>query len=317
MGVQGVEQARKGFVAARLRPRLALTREALAGYLLIAPAILYILVLVGYPFLLALYFSVSDATVASVETKFVGLTNFAHLFDEPSFRKGLQNSLIFTFGSAAVKGLLGTGLAFLLLRPLRGKKVLRAFVMLPWTLPISLSILGWRWMFDPQFSVINYTAARLGLIHRPYPDWLGDPVYAFIAVLITNIWRGFPFGAVIVLAGLTSIPPDILDAAKIDGASWFQRWRFVITPIIAPILFIGLIFDVVFTLGDLTVVYNLTKGGPVSANGNATDVLPFMAFQTGILGGDLARGAATSLFLFPMLLLGIVIFLRSLHRRDF
>jgi multiple sugar transport system permease protein len=298
--------------AAGARLRQALGPDAVLGYALLSPAVLYILALVGYPFLLALYFSLSNATVAGGDVEFVGLANYLDLLSDSVFRKGLLNSLTFTFGSAVLKGVLGIGLAFLLLRDLPGKKIIRGFLMLPWTLPISLSVLGWKWMFDPQFSVINYLGRQIGLFSSPSPDWLGDPTYAFIAVLITNVWRGFPFGAVIVLAGLTSIPQDIWDAAKVDGAGFFNRWHSIVTPMIAPILFVGLIFDVVFTLGDLTVIYLLTNGGPM----NATDTLPTLAFRIGILGGDLARGAATALVLFPMLLVAIVVLLRLLRRRE-
>jgi multiple sugar transport system permease protein len=313
MAVRGVEQVQaRPVVTVRPATRFSLGPDALLGYLLISPAVLYILFLVGYPFVLALYFSVSNATVAAGETRFVGLTNYLNLVGDSVFRKALLNTFLFTLGSVVFKGILGIGLAFLLLRDMPGKQVIRGFLMLPWTLPISLSVLGWKWMFDPQFSVVNFVGSHLGLIQHPYPDWLGDPTYAFIAVLTTNVWRGFPFGAVVVLAGLTSIAPEIYDAAKVDGAGFFYRWHYIITPMIAPILFVGLIFDVVFTLGDLTIVYLLTNGGPM----NATDILPTLAFRTGILGGDLGRGAATALFLFPILLISVVFFLRILRRRE-
>lgn len=313
MVVHGAEQAPASrTVALRLGSRLHLGRDAALGYLLISPAVIYIAALVGYPFVLALYFSLSNATVSGGETHFVGLANYVALVGDSVFRKALLNSFAFTFISEVFKAILGIGLAFLLIREMPGKQLLRGFLMLPWTLPISLSVLGWKWMFDPQFSVLNYLAAHLGLIQHPYPDWLGDPTYAFIAVLITNIWRGFPFGAVIVLAGLTSIPPEIYDAAKVDGASFLYRWHYIITPMIAPILFVGFIFDVVFTLSDITIVYLLTNGGPM----NATDILPTLAFRIGILGGDLGRGAATALFLFPILFVSVVVFLRMLRRRE-
>jgi multiple sugar transport system permease protein len=167
-------------------------------------------------------------------------------------------------------------------------------------------------MFDPQFSVVNWVAGHLGLIRQPYPNWLGDPTYAFIAVLTVNVWRGFPFSAIIVLAGLTSIPADVLDAAKVDGANWWQRWNRIIVPMIAPILFVGLLFDIVFTFTDLSVVYLLTNGGPI----NATDILPTLAFRIGVLGGSLGRGSAIALFMLPVLLVTVIIMLRNLRRRE-
>jgi multiple sugar transport system permease protein len=289
-------------------PRL----DQVAPYVLVSPAAFYMVALVGYPFFLALYFSLSNASVQQSVASFVGLENFGAALADPLFRNALLNSFIFTLGSGIVKGILGTGLAFLLLRPFPARKVIRGFLMLPWTLPIALSILGWKWMFDPQFSVINWTAGHLGLIHEPYPNWLGDPLYAFIAVIVVNVWRGFPFSAIIVLAGLTSVPSDIIDAARVDGASWWQRWNRVIVPMIAPILFVGLLFDAVFTFADLSVVYLLTNGGPI----NATDILPTLAFRTGILGGSLGRGSAIALFMVPLLVLAVVLMLRNLRRRE-
>ena len=269
--------------------------------------------LVGYPFCLALYFSLSNASVQESVGTFTGLDNFLAVAGDSVFQRALLNSFIFTFGSGVVKAILGTSLAFLLLRPFRARKVIRGFLMLPWTLPIALSILAWKFgMFDPQFSVVNWTAAHLGLIHEPYPNWLGDPIYAMVAVMTVNIWRGFPFSAIIVLAGLTSIPSDIIDAARVDGANWLDRWHSVMVPMIAPILFVCLLFDVVFTFTDLSVVYLLTNGGPI----NATDILPTLAFRTGVVGGSLGRGSAIALFMLPLLVVAVIVMLRTLRRRD-
>jgi len=288
-------------------------RKSFVPYMLVSPALLYMLALLGYPFFLALYFSVSNASVQESVGTFVGLRNYANVVGDAQFQKALLDSFLFTFGSMIVKGVLGISLAFLLLRQFPARKVVRGFLMLPWTLPIALSILSFKFgMFDPQFSVVNWVGAHLGLLHSPYPNWLGDPVYAMIAVMTVNIWRGFPFSAIIVLAGLTSIPPEIIDAARVDGANWWQRWQKVIVPMIAPILFVGLTFDVVFTFTDLSVVYLLTNGGPI----NATEILPTLAFRTGVLGGDLARGSAIALFMLPLLVVMVVVMLRSLRRRD-
>jgi multiple sugar transport system permease protein len=286
--------------------------EVIAGYALVSPAILYILVLVAYPFFLALYFSLSNVTVAGGYGGFVGLANYLSIIHNPVFIKALENSLSFTFFAEIGKAVLGIGLAFLLLQTLRGKKIIRGFLLIPFTMPLPLALLGWKWMYDPQFSVINRVFGdMLHIMHHPYPVWLGDPIFSWFAILIVNIWRGFPFAAVIVLAGLTSIPKDILDAAKVDGAGFFRTWHFVIVPLIAPILFIGLIYDVTFTLGDITVVNILTSGGP----DNSTEILPQLAYQNGIVGGNLASGAADALILFPLLLAGLILFLRMLFRR--
>jgi multiple sugar transport system permease protein len=308
----GVDKLDRLRLARRRGRRHPLGPDALWGLLLVSPTLLYVLLLVAYPFFLALYFSLSSVTVAGGDNGFVGLSNYGHLFQDPQFLTALRNSLSFTLFAEIGKGVLGIGLAFLLLETLRFKKVIRGFLMIPWTMPISLALLGWKWMYDPQFSVINWVLVHVIHFTGIPPDWLGDPIFSYIAILTVNIWRGFPFTAVIVLAGLTSIPRDILDSSRVDGAGWLRRWHYVITPLIAPILFIGLIFDVTFTLGDLTIVYLLTNGGPYGT----TEILPTIAYHTGILGGDLSHGAAAALLLFPLLLAGMIFFLRLLYRRQ-
>ncbi len=288
------------------------SREALIGYGLITPVVLYLLVLIAYPFLLSIYFSLSNVTVAGGDSGFAGLRHYQDLLTDEVFQKAIFNSLSFVVLAELGKAVLGIGLAFLLLRNMRGKKVVRGLLMLPWTLPISLSLLSWRWMFDPQFSTINWAIAQLHLMNPPYPDWRGDALWGYLGILIVNIWRGFPFSAIIVLAGLTSIPSDIYDAAKVDGAGFFRTWHYVITPMIAPIIFIGLIFDVTFTLGDLTIVYILTNGGP----GYATQIVPLLAWETGIQGGNLSSGAAMALIFFPFLFVAVALALRLLYRRQ-
>ena len=311
VGIEGRVGARAA--VGRVSPRRVPTLGHLAPYLLVSPALLYMALLLGYPFFLALYFSLSNASVQDSVGDFVGLKNYANVIGDEQFQKALLDSFLFTFGAGICKAILGTSLAHLLLHHFPARRVLRGFLMLPWTLPIALSILAFKFgMFDPQFSVVNWVASHLGIIHSPYPNWLGDPEYAMAAVITVNVWRGFPFSAIIVLAGLTSVPPDIVDAAKVDGANWWQRWNKVIVPMIAPILFVGLTFDVVFTFTDLSVVYLLTNGGPI----NATEILPTLAFRTGVLGGDLARGSAIALFMLPLLVAMVIVMLRSLRRRE-
>ncbi|PYM21152.1 MAG: ABC transporter permease [Candidatus Rokuibacteriota bacterium] len=297
--------------------RTPTARRYLFGYTLLAPAVLYVGLLVGVPFLFSLYLAMSDASVGSPVARFVGIENFASALENAVFYTALRNTIVFTVGAGILKGLLGTTLAFLLLQPFKGRKVIRALVVIPFTLPIAVSVLGWKWMFDSQFSVINWALSRLSLIGTygspDWPVWLGQPGLALLSVMFVNVWRGFPFSAIVLLAGLTSVPPEILDAAKVDGASFLQRFRKVIVPMIAPILFIGSAFDTVFTLSDLSIVYLLTNGGP----DGATEILPTLAYNTGIRGGALGRGAAISLFLFPLLLPAIILLLRTLRRRQY
>jgi multiple sugar transport system permease protein len=312
-------------VAVTVRGRVGVTpgwrtptiRRYVFGYTLLAPAVLYVGLLVGVPFLFSLYLAMSDATVGDPVARFVGLENFGAALQMSAFWIAVKNSLLFTIGAGILKGLLGTTLAFLLLQPFRGRKVVRALVVIPFTLPIAISVLGWKWMFDSQFSVINWALSRLHLIgayaSADWPVWLGQPHLALFSVMFVNVWRGFPFSAIVLLAGLTSVPPEVLDAAKVDGATFMQRFQKVIVPMIAPILFVGTAFDTVFTLSDLSIVYLLTNGGP----DGATEILPTLAYNIGIRAGALGRGAAISLFLFPFLLPAIVVLLRTLRRRQY
>ena len=287
------------------------------GYALLAPAALYVSLLVAVPFLFSLYLALSDASVGEQMASFVGLENFRAALEMDTFWIALRNSVAFFVMAAILKSILGTSLAFLLLQNFRGKKLVRALVVIPFTLPIAISVLGWKWMYDSQFSVFNWVLSRLGLIGAygtdSWPVWLGDPHLALLACVIVNVWRTFPFSAIVLLAGFTSVPPEVLDAAKVDGCTFFQRFRHVVAPMIFPILMVGFLFDTVFTLSDLSVVYILTQGGP----GNSTQILPVLAYQIGIQAGNLGRGAAIALFLVPLLAPVLFIFLRNLKRREY
>jgi multiple sugar transport system permease protein len=189
----------------------------------------------------------------------------------------------------------------------------RALIILPWAVPIALATVAWEWMFDSLYSVINWTLIALGLLSRANaPNWLGTPDLARICVILVNAWRFFPFAIVIFLAGITAVPQDVLDAATVDGAGFWRRNYQIIVPIIAPIVVVGLIFGTVFTFTDLSIVYLLTMGGPVGA----TSVLGFQGFQVGILSGDVAHGAAISLFMFPVLFILVILMLRFIRRRE-
>jgi multiple sugar transport system permease protein len=291
-----------------------LERQEFLGPILVAPAILYIVLMVGYPFLLALYLAMSDANVATVGLgNFVGFDNFVALFQSPQFLIALRNTVLFTAVSAIFKGLMGTTLAFLLAENLPGTRVFRFIILLPWTVPIVLSAIAWKWVFDTQYSIINWIGHAAGLLRPGFnPNWLGDPTLAIISIIAVNVWRGFPFAAVILLAGMTSVSADVLDSAKVDGAGPIVRFRKIIVPMIAPVLFVGGLYDLVFTLNDMTIVYLLTRGGP----GDATHVLSSYAFLVGVQSGALGRGAAIALLLFPILLVIVFFALRALKRKD-
>jgi multiple sugar transport system permease protein len=303
-------------IAASRRParsRFFQDRPEIVGPLFILPAILYVAALVGLPFLLALYYSVSAFNIFNPSYAFVGLKNYLDVMDSEIFRRTLVNTLVFTIAAQIIGLLLGKIGAMLLMQEFPGRGIARALIVLPWAVPVSLATLAWVWMFDSLYSVINWTLIAAGLIDAANrPQWLGQEDLAMMAVVVVHAWRLFPFGVVIFLAGFTSVPKDVLDAATIDGAGFWRRNYQIILPIIAPIIVIALIFGTVFTFTDLSVVYLLTKGGPI----NSTQVLGSLAFQVGIMSGDVAHGAAICLFLFPFLLVAVVVLLRSLRRRE-
>ena len=295
------------------RFRFILDRRDVLGAVFLSPAILYVLLLVGVPFLLAVYFSVSAFTIYDPSWKFVGLDNFKEIIQDPVFRKTLANTFILTFGSQLLGLVLGKFGALLLMRPFPGRKFVRAVVILPWAVPIALATVAWQWMFDSLYSVINWTLIALGFITRAQaPNWLGTPELAMLSVIVVNAWRFFPFAIVIFLAGITAIPQDVLDAATVDGAGFWRRNYQIIVPMILPIVAIGLIFGIVFTFTDLSVVFLMTMGGPV----DATSVLGYKGFQVGIVSGDVSHGAAISLFMLPVLLVVVIAMLRFIRRRE-
>lgn len=295
------------------RFRFMLDRREVLETILIAPAIIYVLLLVGLPLLLAVYYSVSAYTIYNPTWQFVGLANFTQIIENPSFRETLGNTFVFTFGSQLLGLVLGKFGAFLLLRPFPGRKIVRALIILPFAVPVALATIAWQWMFDSLYSVINWTLIAAGIVTREdAPNWLGNPYLAMLCVIIINAWRFFPFAIVIFLAGITAIPQDVLDAATVDGAGFWRRNYQIILPMILPIVTIGLIFGIVFTFTDLSIVFLLTMGGPVGA----TSVLGFAGFQTGIVSGDVSHGAAISLFMLPVLLVVVIVMLRFIRRRE-
>ncbi|HTE56264.1 MAG TPA: sugar ABC transporter permease [Kofleriaceae bacterium] len=273
-------------------------RGYLLGAAMFAPAALYILLIIGVPFAMAFMYAFSDVTVGSEGMSFVGFDNFASILESPTFRKSLENSIIFTLASQALVLVGSTMLALALNKPFRGRKLVRFVLLLPWVAPISLGAIGWKWMLDSLYSVINWVLIHLHLVKEfDPPMWLGEPKLAMLSVILVHSWRLLPFSTVIILAGLTAIPKDIPEAAEVDGAGFWRTLFEITIPMMRPILNVALLFGIIFTFTDMTVVYVLTAGGPF----DSTQVLPSYAFTTGILSGDLAQGAAVSLFLVPLL----------------
>src|SRR5918911_832829 len=299
----------RGLAVPRPLTRLRIPRSV-AGYLLVLPAVVYVLALIGFPLVLGIWYSLTDVTVAR-EGHFVGLRNFLEATRDVTFFLAVRNTFIIATVATAAKITLSVALAFLLLGAFRGRSLLRTLFVLPWTIPIALSTIAWKWMFHSQFSVVNWILLKVGLIDQSI-QWLGTPFPAMFAVILVSTWRAVPFGAIVVMAGLTALPADVVDAARVDGANWWQRFQRVIVPLIAPILFIAVLFDLIFTLTELTVVFLLTGGGPV----DQTQVLANYALQVGVSGTQLGLGAAIALFMLPVLLALTIMALRTIARRE-
>jgi multiple sugar transport system permease protein len=293
--------------------RRRLERGSLLGALMIAPAIAFILVLVGGPLILAIYVSFTDATAGSLSGDFVGLDNFARALRSTIFRRAMWNTFLFTFASQVLVLLLGQLVANFLVKDFRGKWLLRMLILLPWAAPIALGAIGWKWIFDSLYSVLNWSLQAVQILSpAQFPQWLGEPNLALISIIGVHTWRILPFSTVIILAGLASIPRDIEEAALVDGASSWQKRIYVTLPMLLPIMTIALLFGIVFTATDMAVVYILTRGGPF----NTTHVVSSWAFQVGILSGSTSSGAAISLFLVPILVVVSVVMLRFARRID-
>jgi multiple sugar transport system permease protein len=316
----------------RGRWRYALEERRFLAPLLIGPAVLFVLLLVAGPLTLAIYLSMTDAIAGQLSGEFVGLDNFVNAWDDPNFRRALRNTILFTVFSQAIVLVCAGLIAHALLRPFRGKWILRFLILLPWAAPVPLSTLGWLWIFDSLFSVVNWTIVndifpgsptlelyRVWNAVTPWeidpfapPQWRGDPNLGLAAVTAVHAWRIIPFAVVIFLAGLASIPAEVDDAAKIDGATGLKKFWYVTFPLQLPIAIVAVLFGIVFTATDMAVVYILTQGGPF----NSTHMLTSWAYQTGINSGNLAEGAAISLYLLPVLVVvavGMLFFARKVE----
>jgi multiple sugar transport system permease protein len=292
------------------RPGVLEQRRFLAAAL-IAPAVLFILLLVGAPLALSIYLSMTDATAGSLSGEWVGLDNFRSEWSDPNFRTALRNTIVFTLLANAIVVGVAAVLAHFLIRDFRGKWFVRLLILLPWAAPVALSTIGWLWIYDSLFSVVNWVLKQLHLVDQfNPPQWLGEPNLALAAITSVHAWRLIPFATVIMIAGLASIPKEVDDAALVDGATGLRKLWFVTLPLQLPIALIAVLFGIVFTATDMAVVYILTRGGPF----NSTQMLPMWAFATGIQSGELGLGAAIALYLLPVLAIVSVLMLLAARR---
>lgn len=299
--------------------RYLLDRASVLGPLMLLPAVIYIIGLVGIPFALAIAYAFSDVTVGDQSIDWVGISNFRDIWKNDTFQTALRNSFLFAIVSQIIVIVLANILAMVLSSDFYGKRIVRFLILLPWTTPIALAVIGWLWTLDSVYSPLDAIMRELGLLG---PDtlfgpgrnmlWLAKEDLARLSVLTIHVWRTLPLATVILLAGLSSIPQDVKDAADVDGAGFWRQLVYIRIPLLIPIMVVAILYGIVFTFTDMTVVYILTRGGPI----DSTQVLASWAFFTGVEASNLAHGAAIALFLFPLLVVVALVMLRVAKRTE-
>lgn len=274
------------------------------------PGGLLLLLFMGYPFVLGIWLSMTDSRIG-VPGQFIGLTHFANLLSDSIFLQTARNTFIYAFVTVPFKAVFGLLLALLLNSKIPMQKAVRAGVLLPWIVPTALSSLGFMMLFDGVFSPFSWLAKQWGLIQTNI-NFLGDPNMAIISVMIANIWRGIPFFAISILAGLQAVPAELHEAAAIDGAGVFQRFMAVTFPVIKGVTLIATLYSIVWTFADFQLIYVLTKGGPA----NSTHIFGTYAYQVGTVAADIGQGAAIALYMFPVLAFFAILLLSYLRRND-
>src|SRR5919109_1622465 len=286
-----------------------LDNRTVLSFLFMLPAASILLVFLTYPLGLGVWMGFTDERIGRPGI-FIVLDNYVSLFDDDVFWLSVFNTLIYTIVATVAKFGLGLWLALLLNKAIPFKAFIRAIVLLPYIVPTVLSAIAFWWIYDPQFSIISWSLQKLGLIDQ-FIDFLGVPWNARLSVIVANVWRGIPFVAICLLAGLQTISPSLYEAAALDGANSWQRFRNVTVPMLMPILAVVLTFSVLFTFTDFQLIYAITRGGPV----NATHLMATLAFQRAIPGGQLGEGAAIAVAMIPFLLAAILFSYFGLQRR--
>jgi len=284
--------------------------ERLLAVMLLLPTVVLLGLFIAYPFVRGILLSVTDTRVG-IPGHYVGLANFERLWSDPIFRLVVWNTCWYTLITTIFKLALGLWLALLLNRSFKFKAFTRAFILLPFIIPTVLSTFAWKWMFDPTFSVLNWMLFKIGIIGKSGGlNWLGDGDLAMWSIIIVNIWRGVPFFAISLLAGLQTISPDLNEAAAIDGAKPWQRFIHITWPLLLPVTMVVVLFSVIQTFADFQIVYVMTGGGPA----NATHLFATYAYQLGVGTGLLSQGAAISLAMFPILFAIVIVQLLYIRR---
>jgi len=295
-----------------IRGRLAQTLEnpTLLGLLFVAPAELLLLIFLAYPFFLGLWLGFTD-TVVGRQGSFIGFRNYLDLLNDPAFRLTVFNTFFYTIIAVFFKMVLGVGLAVVLNRDFKAKGLVRAIVLLPWIIPTALSAICFWWLYDSTFSGISWTLMKLGLIDHMI-DFLGDPWNARLSLIAANVWRGIPFFTIGLLAGLQTINPDLYEAADLDGAGSWAKFRRITLPLLAPLLAVVTVFSTIWTFADFQLVWVHHKGGPAGT----THIFGTLSFQRAMSGGHFGEGAAISNFMLPILVLCVLISFTFLKREN-
>jgi multiple sugar transport system permease protein len=291
--------------------RSLLQRDGVLAWLFMIPGWTILLLFMAYPFFLGIWLSLTDKMLGFSDYSYIGQQNYRDLWEDSIFQQTLRNTAIYGVGTVPFKLLFGLGLALLLNRQFRFSRFFRAGLLLPWIVPTALSSLAWLMLFSAVISPISLVLRQWGIIDQNI-NFLGDPWNARISLCIANIWRGTPFFAISILAGLQAVPTELVEAAALDGASRWDRFRAVVFPVIRPIVLITTLFSIIWTISDFQLVYVLTKGGPA----NETHVLGTYAYQIGMNATEIGQAAAISLYMFPALALGAILLLRSLRSGD-
>lgn len=296
-------------LAKRMREKWhrTLHREESLGYILSAPSLIFLAIMLGYPLILALYLSFTDKRLGS-PAHWIGIRNFVNLFSTGLYWTVFKNSFIYTIVTLVLKFVGGLLVAQLMNRDFIGKRLARALLLLPWIVPTVFSTLAWWWMFDPANSVLNILLKQWGLIDKNIP-WLMNGKWAMGALIAVNVWRGIPFFAITFLAGLQSVPEELIDAAKIDGANVWQRFWRVVYPLIVPVVTVVVLMSAISTLTDFELPYLLTKGGP----GNATNVFGILTFNYAMATGLIGLGSAVAITTMPILAILVIQSLREVR----
>jgi multiple sugar transport system permease protein len=279
------------------------------GFWFMLPAMAFLILFLAYPLALGIWMSFTDVRIGR-PGEFIGLENYEWLSEDPVFWLSVFNTVLYTVVASIAKFAIGLYLALLLNKNMPFKAIIRAIVLIPFIVPTVLSAIAFWWIYDPQFSIISWSLRQLGLITTNV-DFLGDPWNARWSVIFANVWRGVPFIAITLLAGLQTVSPSLYEAATLDGATPWQMFRHITYPLLTPIIAVVMTFSVLFTFTDFQLIWVLTRGGPV----NATHLMATLSYQWGILGGKLGEGAAVAVSMIPFLLACILISWFGLQRR--